>query len=329
MAARRSQRIVRRRRRASRACVRSTTRRWRPSRSERSTPAARDVGRGGAGRGVVERARRPGRGIEGARRLRPHRACGAGIAGRPAAPTHARHGRRARRRARPRARPRAACRRAGSRRSSLDAERRAAGPGPGPGLGPGDERAPAQPGRPRSVGFGPVVARGEPSRRGRPLSPGWTRRPIEPPARLERIRRGRPLEPPPGADRPAHPPRAAPAAGAGRSCPRGRTPRAATAAGLCPSRAASTTPVGARSVTPPRAPFGFRRLGAPHRRHRRPRLVARKRSGHGPPTPHSWMGSVTRPQLGFGHSGSVAEGVSPGLGQAEAASRSVPPCAPT
>ena len=38
MAARRSQRIVRRRRRASRAGVRSTTRRWRPSRSERSTP---------------------------------------------------------------------------------------------------------------------------------------------------------------------------------------------------------------------------------------------------------------------------------------------------
>ena len=226
-------------------------------------------------RGVVERARRPGRGIEGARRLRPHRACGAGIAG-----ARGPDARPARRRAQRRARPRAASRRAGSRRSSLDAERRAAGRGPGPG----GEVAPAQPGRPRSVGFGPIVARGEPSRRGRPLSPGWTRHPIEP-----RLRSSASA----AAGRSSRARRRSPGAPASRRSRSRRRPVVPVRPNASRGRRCRPMPEPSRqrdalqalqgaSVTPPRAPFGFRGLGAPHRRHRRPRLAARKRPGHGP-----------------------------------------------
>ena len=74
MSARRASRIVRRRKRASQAGVRPTTRRWRPRRSERSTPRR-------AMRGVVERARHPGRGGGGGRGPCPRGACAAGTGG--------------------------------------------------------------------------------------------------------------------------------------------------------------------------------------------------------------------------------------------------------
>ena len=176
-----------------------------------------------------------------------------------------------------------------------------------------DAVAPAQPGRPRSVGFGPISVAGDE----RPLRPGRTRPVDRGPVPVGRLRRGRPL--------PEHPvriaqhargvpaPQPAPAGPAprtpdpdpGGSRPRGRTPPAAAAPGRRPTasheprapspepRAPSTMPSRVpRSQHRGRPPFGFGGSGGQPRPDRRPRPVAHKRSGHGPPTPHAQMGSV-------------------------------------
>ena len=245
--------------------------------------AARDAGRGVAMRGRAGAAPRPRR-----------RGCSQA----PSAPSL-----RGRRRGRPRPRrtPGTASSAASSPASSaaaggvpscrlapLEPRRRTACRGPGP-----RSRSRPRPGRRDGawVARPPALRRVRADRRARravssraPPFAGMDAPPDRAPAPLERIRRGRPLEPRPGADRPAHPPRAAPAAGAGRSCRCGRTPRAAAAAGLCPSRAASTTPFGARRSRHRGRPSAFgasaRRTGATAAR--RPWLAAHKRPGHGP-----------------------------------------------
>ena len=109
------------------------------------------------------------------------------------------------------------------------------------------------PGRPRSVGFGPIfvagderlLLRGTRRRRSRPGS-GRARRP-RPAARAG-----------PDADRPAPRRRAGPAAGAGTSCPCSRTARAAASPRRCQTAARTRCPPGPRGhSTRGRPPFGF------------------------------------------------------------------------
>ena len=232
-AARRSWRMVRRRKRASQASVSSTTQRCRPSRSERSTPR-----------------RTPGT--------------------------------------------------TSSTAASILLSWRLAPLGSKPSGVPRAQAARCRfmPGRPRSVGFGPIFVAGDE----RPLLRGSRRCRSRPGS--GRAPRPRPAAPgAPGAERRARrsdPPsdrwRAGPhhasrAGGASRACPGPRSgvmpvqPNASRGnrSQPTPDRSTNTMPSSARRSQHSRAPaLRLRRLLGQKRRHRRPQLVAHNRPGHGP-----------------------------------------------
>ena len=206
-------------------------------------------------RGVMDRSRHAGRGTGGGRRPCPRGACGGGIGG------GARLGRR------PGQQP-ASCCRGGWRRS---ARSRAACPGHRRGDGAWF------PGRPRSVGFGPIFVAGDE----RPFC-GDRGAVDRRPAPIELVRRGQPLEERPvqiaqhARRMPVPQPTPAGHARTAEALARQHRPRNARAqhehdALERPSVVAARTPA-----------LRLRRLRGQQRRDRRPQLVAHKRSGHGP-----------------------------------------------
>ena len=251
MSARRSQRIVRRRKRADQARVRSTTQRWRPRRSERSTPRR-------AMRGVIDRSRRSVRQRRWSQALSARSLFG-----------------RQRGRPRPRRTPGTTSSTAASMRLSCRLAPLSSKPSGVPRAS--TTRWRLVPGRPRSVGFGPIFVFGDE----RPLLRGWTRcrsrhgssraRPPRPgaPAAHGAGRPARRSGPPSNRWRAApHP--ASPAAGASRACPGPRSgvmpvqpnrSRGSIAQAM-PERSTNTMPSKAARSSPrsshrARPPFGF------------------------------------------------------------------------
>ena len=187
-----------------------------------------------------------------------------------------------------------------------------------------DAVAPAQPGRPRSVGFGPISVAGDE----RPLRPGRTRPVDRGPVPVGRLRRGRPLPEhpvriaqhargvPAPQPAPAGPARPGPRSGGvtparpkrlpGQPLPADARPRATSHEPRATNTMPSRVP---RSQHRGRPPFGFGGSGGQPRPDRRPQLVAHLGSGHGPPTLKAQMGpaggsntseSMTRPSRSRG-----------------------------